>query len=207
MNGPHPGSRFAPVCVLVVLLAGCALFRKEPAREPSTDNTNGTSAARTSAAAPSAAAPAPSAAVPASSAAVPASSTAAATQIPTPPGSAPAATAAASAPPASSRAATAVASVPPTAPPAATVVGSPRAPAASGAPASAYRLKAVGATKGSAGGVGGGNGATAREIPDGSDDDIIARRLRKAAEQEGDPVLRQKLWSEYLSYRGNVRAN
>jgi len=193
MNGPHPGSRFAPVCVLVVLLAGCALFRKEPAREPSTDNTNGTSAARTSAVA--------------SSAAVPASSTAAATQIPTPPGSAPAATAAASAPPASSRAATAVASVPPTAPPAATVVGSPRAPAASGAPASAYRLKAVGATKGSAGGVGGGNGATAREIPDGSDDDIIARRLRKAAEQEGDPVLRQKLWSEYLSYRGNVRAN
>lgn len=193
MNGPHPGSRFAPVCVLVVLLAGCALFRKEPAREPSTDNTNGTSAARTSAVAPSAAAPA--------------STAAAATQIPTPPGSAPAATAAASAPPASSRAATAVASVPPTAPPAATVVGSPRAPASSGAPASAYRLKAVGATKGSAGGVAGGNGATAREIPDGSDDDIIARRLRKAAEQEGDPVLRQKLWSEYLSYRGNVRAN
>ncbi|HUI62161.1 MAG TPA: hypothetical protein VLX90_18190 [Steroidobacteraceae bacterium] len=49
-----------------------------------------------------------------------------------------------------------------------------------------------------------GNGATAQESADGSDDDIVARRLRKAAEQETDPVLRKKLWAEYLSYRSNV---
>jgi len=52
-------------------------------------------------------------------------------------------------------------------------------------------------------GGGSGNGRSAREIPDGSDDDIIARRLRKAAEQETDPELRDKLWHEYLEYKKN----
>jgi len=54
------------------------------------------------------------------------------------------------------------------------------------------------------GGDNAGNGATAREIPDGSDDDIVARRLRKAAEQETDPELKEKLWQEYIEYKKNA---
>ena len=48
---------------------------------------------------------------------------------------------------------------------------------------------------------GGGNGATAPKITAGSDNDIVARRLRKAAEQETNPTLRAKLWKEYTDYR------
>ena len=47
----------------------------------------------------------------------------------------------------------------------------------------------------------GGNGATAQKISAGSDNDIVARRLRKAAEQETDPALRAKLWKEYKDFR------
>ncbi len=47
----------------------------------------------------------------------------------------------------------------------------------------------------------GGNGATAPKIVPGSDNDIVARRLRRAAEAETDPVLRAKLWKEYRDYR------
>jgi len=50
-----------------------------------------------------------------------------------------------------------------------------------------------------------GNGAAAREIPDGSDDDVVARRLRKAAEQETDPELKEKLWHEYIEYKKNTQ--
>ena len=49
-----------------------------------------------------------------------------------------------------------------------------------------------------------GNGAVANEIPDGNDDDVIARRLRKAAEQETDPELKDKLWKEYVEYKKNT---
>ena len=45
------------------------------------------------------------------------------------------------------------------------------------------------------------NGAAGRNIPDGSDDDIVARRLRKAAEQETDPELKARLWQEYVEYK------
>ena len=48
-----------------------------------------------------------------------------------------------------------------------------------------------------------GNGATATFIPDGNDDDIVARRIRKAAEQETDPELKDKLWKEYVEYKKN----
>jgi hypothetical protein len=51
----------------------------------------------------------------------------------------------------------------------------------------------------------GGNGAPATVIPDGNDDDIVARRLRKAAEQETDPELKGKLWKEYVEYKKNTR--
>ena len=37
--------------------------------------------------------------------------------------------------------------------------------------------------------------------PDGSDDDIVARQLREAAEQETDPELKEKLWREYEAYK------
>jgi hypothetical protein len=48
---------------------------------------------------------------------------------------------------------------------------------------------------------GGGNGATAQKVSGGSDNDIVARRLRKAAEQETDPALKAKLWKEYAQYQ------
>jgi hypothetical protein len=50
-----------------------------------------------------------------------------------------------------------------------------------------------------------GNGALGNAIPDGNDDDIVARRLRKAAEQETDPELKDKLWQEYVEYRKNAQ--
>jgi len=59
--------------------------------------------------------------------------------------------------------------------------------------------KAAGGANGNAAG----NGAVANEIPDGNDDDIVARRLRKAAEQETDPELKDKLWKEYVEYKKN----
>jgi hypothetical protein len=50
-----------------------------------------------------------------------------------------------------------------------------------------------------------GAGAGARNIPDGSDDDAVARRLRRAAEQETDPELKDKLWKEYIDYKNNAQ--
>ena len=40
------------------------------------------------------------------------------------------------------------------------------------------------------------------DIPDGSDDDVVARQLREAAMREPDPDLREKLWDEYRKYKG-----
>jgi len=37
--------------------------------------------------------------------------------------------------------------------------------------------------------------------PDGRNDDVIARQLREAAEQETDPELKRKLWAEYRRYK------
>ena len=54
-------------------------------------------------------------------------------------------------------------------------------------------------------GVATGNGAVAAETPDGNDDDIVARRLRKAAEQETDPELKDRLWQEYVEYKKNTQ--
>jgi hypothetical protein len=51
----------------------------------------------------------------------------------------------------------------------------------------------------------GGGGVAATPIPSGSDDDIIARRLRKAAEDETDPELKEKLWKEYRDYKANTQ--
>jgi hypothetical protein len=52
-----------------------------------------------------------------------------------------------------------------------------------------------------------GGGADAKPIPSGVDDDIIARRLRRAAENETDPELREKLWDEYRDYKENTKGS
>jgi hypothetical protein len=58
------------------------------------------------------------------------------------------------------------------------------------------------------GGVGGGaSGAPGQtnvipsDIPDGRDDDIVARQIREAAMKETDPELRKALWDEYRRYK------
>ena len=61
------------------------------------------------------------------------------------------------------------------------------------------------ATYGSGAGPGstqpqGKNGAPSERY-DGSDDDVVARQLREAAEKEPDPVLKEKLWEEYRKYK------
>jgi hypothetical protein len=43
------------------------------------------------------------------------------------------------------------------------------------------------------------------DIPDGDDDDIVARQLREAAERETDPALKEKLWDEYRKYKQGSR--
>ena len=47
----------------------------------------------------------------------------------------------------------------------------------------------------------GGGGAQAANVPDGRDDDIVARQIREAAMKETDPELRDKLWEEYRKYK------
>jgi hypothetical protein len=46
-----------------------------------------------------------------------------------------------------------------------------------------------------------GDGGPPPDTPDGSDDDVVARQLREAAEKETDPVLKKKLWEEYRKYK------
>jgi len=38
-----------------------------------------------------------------------------------------------------------------------------------------------------------------------ADDDIVARQLREAAEQETDPEVKEKLWEEYRKYREGIK--
>lgn len=47
----------------------------------------------------------------------------------------------------------------------------------------------------------GGGGAAPADVPDGRDDDIVARQIREAALKETDPELRDKLWDEYRKYK------
>ena len=53
----------------------------------------------------------------------------------------------------------------------------------------------------------GGKGAGGAEQDRASteDDDIVARQLREAAENETDPELKEKLWKEYDEYKKNQR--
>jgi hypothetical protein len=40
------------------------------------------------------------------------------------------------------------------------------------------------------------------DIPNATNDDVVARQLREAALREPDPQLREKLWNEYRKYTG-----
>ncbi|MGB5622008.1 MAG: hypothetical protein WBN65_05900, partial [Gammaproteobacteria bacterium] len=62
-----------------------------------------------------------------------------------------------------------------------------------------------GSAGGSVGGSGGQGTSTAPpDVGSGSDDDIVARQLREAAESESDPALREKLWDEYRQYKQSL---
>jgi len=41
-----------------------------------------------------------------------------------------------------------------------------------------------------------------KDIPDGNNDDVVARQLREAAMREPDPAVRERLWAEYRKYKG-----
>jgi hypothetical protein len=43
------------------------------------------------------------------------------------------------------------------------------------------------------------------DVGNGSDDDIVARQIRRAAETETDPELREKLWDEYRRYKQGTK--
>jgi hypothetical protein len=57
------------------------------------------------------------------------------------------------------------------------------------------------------GGAKGGSGPRdiPADIPDGRDDDIVARQLREAAMKETDPELRERLWEEYRKYKQSTQ--
>jgi len=44
-----------------------------------------------------------------------------------------------------------------------------------------------------------------KPVPNGKDDDTIARQIREAAEKETDPELKEKLWREYVEYKKNAK--
>jgi hypothetical protein len=56
-----------------------------------------------------------------------------------------------------------------------------------------------------AGAAGGTTAAVPPDVGDGSDDDVVARQIRKAAENEADPDLRKKLWEEYRKYKEGTK--
>jgi hypothetical protein len=63
--------------------------------------------------------------------------------------------------------------------------------------------KGTGAGAGGGGGTGAGSGPSTipADVPDGSDDDVVAKQIREAAMTETDPELREKLWEEYRKYK------
>lgn len=54
-------------------------------------------------------------------------------------------------------------------------------------------------------GASGASAAVPPDVGDGSDDDVVARQIRKAAESETDPELRKKLWEEYRKYKQGTK--
>ena len=94
-------------------------------------------------------------------------------------------------------------------PPAGLAGGSPLGPASA---AAAALQGAAGGDRSRQGGGGQNSGAGAAtalkpppDIPEAGDDDIVARQLREAAENETDPELRARLWEEYREYKASQR--
>jgi hypothetical protein len=79
-------------------------------------------------------------------------------------------------------------------------------PVTNSAAAGMGNTRALRKTSMSPNGGAGGNGATAPRIVPGSDNNVVASRLRKAAQQETNPSLRAKLWKEYIDYRQGTSA-
>ena len=61
------------------------------------------------------------------------------------------------------------------------------------------------ASRDGSGQAGKGTSADDRRRADYEDDDIVARQLREAAENETDPELKEKLWKEYEDYKKTSR--
>ena len=76
-------------------------------------------------------------------------------------------------------------------------------PGVTGEPRENGDLAAPPTTSGAAGGPG--QQTTIKDqpndVPDGSDDDIVARQFREAAERATDPETKKKLWEEYRNYK------
>ncbi len=85
--------------------------------------------------------------------------------------------------------------------------GSTRSPEASNEPASSGTGPGSpgGRIDGSDPGAPGATAAVPPDVGDGSDDDIVARQIRRAAEAETDPELRKKLWDEYRKYKEGTK--
>jgi len=83
--------------------------------------------------------------------------------------------------------------------------------ASSGLPGDPGESSGESTERGGGGGVGGGAAGGSgpntvpADIPDGRDDDIVARQLREAAMKETDPELRERLWEEYRQYKQSTR--
>ena len=76
-------------------------------------------------------------------------------------------------------------------------------PGVTGEPRENGDLAAPPTTSGAAGGPGQQTTIEGQpnDVPDGSDDDIVARQFREAAERETDPETKKKLWEEYRNYK------
>jgi hypothetical protein len=86
--------------------------------------------------------------------------------------------------------------------------GTPAGPAESGAEKQKGNGKGKGEKEEAAGKTSeeAGQGSTGERKRYGgeADDDIVARQLREAAENETDPELKEKLWKEYEAYKKNT---
>ena len=60
------------------------------------------------------------------------------------------------------------------------------------------------ASRGTSGAGGKGSGRQ-QDSASYADDDIVARQLREAAENETDPELKEKLWKEYYEYKNSQK--
>ncbi len=73
--------------------------------------------------------------------------------------------------------------------------------AGEGAQGSTNPGTAPGGSSGGTHAAGAGAAPAPKGVPDGNDDDVVARQIREAALKEKDPALRARLWVEYCDYK------